>query len=207
MVHVPGNMSVGACPWPDLVEPNLNAVLVGADHDGTLADYNYEPNRVGWINHALFDHLRKYRASKLAIITNQGGIVSGENGLQRTDGRKYPTVRDFIMRVEHTIHRLDEAKITVETVHVCMYHPACVTRDIYQTADKLSAAWTHAGLKTLLYVHTGEQTRKPSAYMLNVAGVGVFYGDSGIDEQAANNAGIPFVPVERFSVIPRKTHR
>lgn len=171
--------------------------MIACDIDGTLLDYDYIPGQPPKINYALIEQLR---GKEIALVTNQGGLPFGVKGAIRKDGRPYPTPEDFIDRLKYLLEALHQSDITVCGIQICIYHPK---------ADPYSIDVAHGCLldgldqidqsKTGTYIYWIEHFRKPNPAMLIEAGATIYYGDSDEDEEAAANARIKFVRVDRFT--------
>jgi acid phosphatase class B len=76
------------------------------------------------------------------------------------------------------------------------YHPKAPVKAIQDAAHQLRGLFSNHLFDWRIY--TTERARKPNALMLRSVGASCYYGDSDEDAQAAKEAGIPFVRVERF---------
>lgn len=159
-------------------------MIKGFDMDGTLIAYGES----GDINYDLIDQVVN-PGDKVAILTNQGGIPLG-----------YRTVKQFVGRFTGLRYYLEVGcGAKVVGLQVALWHEKA-------TRDQISAAFT--GLIDVYYVKGSDEmiafiwitprSRKPDPFMLQVANVGIYYGDSDEDEQAAAAAGVAFVRVPRF---------
>lgn len=168
----------------------------GSDIDGTLLDYNYIPGHPPKPNVALIEQIAR-RTAILHLITNQGGLPFGVQGIKRKDGRGYPAPEDFVMRLVYLDGVLRAHRIQIAGLYVCVFHPKAPSHAVKFAAETLSSLLTGAFPNhDAINVFFGEQWRKPAPDMLRYAGVDCYYGDSDEDEQAAS--GLEFVRVERF---------
>lgn len=168
--------------------------MIGVDLDGTLLNYMGTDNKTE-VNYTLLEVLR---GKEIWIITNQGGIPFGLQWMRDSRGnpKKYPLPLDFILRLQVVIESAKEYGVTVKGVSVCFYHPNADMDDVVDAHDKTVAL--ARGLTVPFYGFMGE-VRKPSAFMLRGLDLDYHIGDSEDDEGAAENAGIPFVKVDRFT--------
>ena len=169
--------------------------MLTLDIDGTLLDYDYKPGEVG-VNRALICQIPTER---IAIVTNQGGLAFGVQGLLRTDGRPYPKPDDFFTRLQYLNQVLRENGIVFTALRVSLYHPRAGQVDIRRAYEQLRDLFYVSTLRDWRFYKTA-RARKPSPLMLNSIGASAYWGDSDEDEQAAVAAGIPFKRVERFIV-------
>lgn len=168
--------------------------LIGVDIDGTIANYAFMHDGQTHINHDLAEHLR---GSRVALISNQGGLAFGLRGLVAKDGIKYPSPTDFYYRFVEIALRLQvQYNIRVESLWAAVHHRSANPTDIATVARFLRNRLGHYPC----YVFTRAESRKPSPMMLNCAGVYCYYGDSPEDVIAAQKAGIPYVLEPRFDV-------
>lgn len=169
--------------------------MIASDIDGTLIDYDHIPGTIPAINWPLIRQLRP-RTDRLLLVTNQGGLPFGVQGIVRKDGRKYPTPEDFIDRFVHLAGALALYGIRIGGVWACTFHPKAKPEAIEFAAETLDGLlFAFPGLS--VHIYPGDD-RKPKPAMLHYASATVYYGDSDDDEQAAQAAGIEFVRVERF---------
>lgn len=165
------------------------------DIDGTLLDYDYIPGEQPKVNWSL---ISSFAGETISLVTNQGGLVFGTMDAKRKDGRNYPKPLDFIKRVSALLHALRKMNIEVHRIHVCVYHPKATAEIIDQVVSELDSIIENSCPDLLLIIWRKESERKPSPFMLQVAGASSYYGDSDEDEQAATAAEIPFFRVDRF---------
>lgn len=182
---------------PVVHKDGLGAV---ADLDGTLLSWWAQANKKPRMNWSLIGTMVKLGIRSLSIATNQGGLILGYAGKQRSDGVAYPTPWMFRDRIYYLQEGLQQAGITLEGVRVSLYHPygmqVASRRQIKSCAERVRAHLK--GLDTNSVVYTTMDSRKPSARMLLDLHAGMFYGDSDDDRGAAQNAGVFFIPVARF---------
>lgn len=169
--------------------------MLASDIDGALLDYNYTPGAVG-VNLAL---IRQIPDERIALVTNQGGLVFGAQGKMRSDGRPYPTPDDFFTRLQYLNRVLRENGITLAGLRVSLYHPRSGPAGIRRAYDGLRDLFYASTMRDWRIYQTA-RARKPSPFMLNSVKATAYWGDSDEDEQAALAAGIPFKRVERFIV-------
>ena len=170
--------------------------MIALDLDGTLLDFAPE-GPAPRINPAVIAALQARGVTAVGIVTNQGGLPFGVAGKLRKDGRPYPTPEQFAVRLRAAVRALNRTCIIVAAVRVSCWHPYADASDIqrvaYQVRGQLSAGcirdWT---------VYTTARARKPQPFMLYSARATEYWGDSPEDAEAAHNAGVPFVHVERF---------
>lgn len=171
----------------------VNKELVGSDVDGTLLDYDYVDGAPK-INYSLIE---QWRGKTVILITNQGGLSFGLQGLKRKDGRPYPTPDLFLSRLGVLVKTLRQNDIAVPQVYVACHHDNADT-----TMVAKSCAMVISGLNALGFspqnVYANKPYRKPGRFMLVASGITIYYGDSDEDGQAAMNAGVDFVRVPRF---------
>lgn len=173
--------------------------MIASDIDGTLLDYNYIPGTIPAINYPLIRQLRQ-RTTELLLVTNQGGLPFGVQGIVRKDGRKYPAPEDFIDRFVCLAGALALYGISVHGLWVCVFHPKAKPEAIELAAETVDELlFSFPGLS--VHIYPGEAMRKPSPAMLNYASATCYYGDSDEDEQAAKAACIEFVRVNRFAPV------
>ena len=175
--------------------------MIALDLDGTLLDYSPE-GPTPHVNPAVIAALQARGVTAVGIVTNQGGLCFGVAGKLRKDGRPYPTPRQFATRLQAAVLALNEAGIRVVFVRVSCWHDAAARQpeiaDAVQRAAREVRLWL-AGLRALDWcVYTTAAARKPSPLMLRAVGATEYWGDSPEDAEAAHNAGVPFVHVERF---------
>ena len=168
--------------------------MIACDIDGTLLNYNQQPGQTPAINHALIAQLAP-QTDRIALITNQGGLVFGWQQRNRPD-RKYPVPGDFALRLRHLHQALLEAGIMVNSVQVSLYHPKADADQLDAVRDVLWAEADDIDVPVAVYIN--ETYRKPAPDMLAAVGVTAYYGDSDEDEAAARAAGCAFVRVARF---------
>ena len=167
--------------------------MIALDLDGTLLDYSPD-GPTPRVNRAVIAALQARGVTAVAILTNQGGLCFGVLGKLRRDGRPYPTPEQFAVRLRAAIAALTDAGIAVACVHVSLWHD-------YAPEDALALAAIQ--VESVYYggpvmVYTTARARKPQPFMLYSARATEYWGDSPEDAEAARNAGVPFVHVERF---------
>ena len=176
--------------------------MIALDLDGTLADYNYIVGKPPRINHAVIRWLVHRRASEIAIVTNQGGIPWGVLGATRSDGRAYPQAGDFALRLVHVAGALRQAGIAVARVRVSTWHPKApehaIQRSAAEVREQLADVAAIGAIGADWTVYATARSRKPAPLMLHSVQATLYVGDSPEDAEAAANAGIEFVHVERF---------
>lgn len=161
--------------------------MICLDFDGVVANYGNHLTETRF-NDALLALLPP-APQRVAIITNQGGMA-----LHASAPERYPAPERVAMRLLAGIGWLEARGYRVQMVLVSAYHPRAARPAIERAAAKLRRELVLVPRT----VYTTERSRKPSPFMLRVAGVGVYYGDSPEDEEAARAAGVPFVRVPRF---------
>lgn len=175
--------------------------MIALDLDGTLLDYSPE-GPTPRINHALIASLAAQGVKQVAIVTNQGGLAFGVAGKLRKDGRPYPQPLQFALRLQAAVLALNEAGIRVVFVRVSCWHDAAARQpeiaDAVQRAARQVRLWMSAFIGVDWRVYATPAARKPNPLMLRAVGATEYWGDSDEDAQAAHNAGVPFVHVERF---------
>lgn len=167
--------------------------MIALDLDGTLLDYSPEGPEPR-VNPAVIAALQARGVTEVAICTNQGGLPFGVLDYKRKDNRPYPKPEQFAVRLRAAIAALTDAGIRIACVRVSLWHD-------YATEDALAMAAiqvksVHYGVPVMVY--TIPAFRKPNPFMLYWVGATEYWGDSDEDAQAAHNAGVPFVRVERF---------
>jgi len=169
--------------------------VIALDLDGTLLDYS-PASGAPRVNPAAIDMLIARGVSRVAIVTNQGGLPFGVAGKRRKDGQPYPTPAQFCARLDAAHRALTRRGIHIIAVRVSCWHayadPATIQLAARQVRDfgrGFGSDWT---------VYATERARKPAAFMLHSVGATEYWGDSPEDAQAAANAGISFVAVQRF---------
>ena len=163
--------------------------LIAADLDGTLINYmgNDHPSTPARVNPAMVELLA---GKRVIVCTNQGGLALGEMGLTRKDGRPYPTVADFLARLE-----VAKSAYDISCVFVALYQPKApdFSLGVY---DRLMKFYPFLRPNEL------EPYKKPYSGMLISAqrlGATIFYGDDKeSDGVAASGTYMPFVLVERY---------
>lgn len=161
--------------------------MICLDFDGVVANYGNHLTETRF-NDALLALLPPARQT-VAIITNQGGMA-----FHGVAPERYPSPERVAMRLLAGIGWLEARGYRVQMVLVSAYHP----RADRQAIERAAAQLRRALVLVPLTVYTTARSRKPSPFMLRVAGAGVYYGDSPEDEEAARAAGVPFVRVPRF---------
>lgn len=172
--------------------------MIGLDIDGTLLDYNYLPGQVPDVNISLIRQLRSDGVNAVSLISNQGGLPFGVQGIARKDGRGYPMPEDFVRRFVYLAGALVLNSIRVNALHVCTHHPRADADSCLHAAHNLEVMLERAAPSLSRFVYSEPVYRKPSARMLIESTIDRYYGDSDEDAQAAEDAGIEFVRVERF---------
>lgn len=160
---------------------------IGMDLDGTLLNFGNHLSECR-VNVDLIRSLPPYE--RVIIITNQGGMAFSE-----TNPDKYPMpwiVRERLFQARWQL--LTRGLIRVPWILVSAYHPRADERVIQRVARELR----NLAEPMPVTVFTTARSRKPEPYMLKRAGISVYYGDSPEDAEAAKNAGIKFVAVDRF---------
>lgn len=172
--------------------------MIASDIDGTLLDYNYIPGEPPAINLALIRQIKK-RTDRLVLVTNQGGLPFGAQGVVQKDERRYPMPEDFVGRLAHLGEACVREGLSITGLYVCVFHPKAKPESIVAAEEVLAdILYTDPWCWLPVNLYSSEFMRKPSPAMLLSAGVACYYGDSDDDEQAALSAGIEFVRVERF---------
>lgn len=159
------------------------------DLDGTLVNYWAEPKSYPIFNWSLIETIRDTNPTYITIATNQGGLQFGEMGIE-----KYPTVPYFTKRIAWLADALATFDIYLIRVFASLHHPKGDVNVERQVKDTIAGSLV-GNIVTPL---TDPFFRKPAPRMLQMAQCDVYYGDSEIDEQAAQAAGVPFIKVERF---------
>ena len=161
-------------------------MIKGFDMDGTLIAYEqgYVPNND--LNYHLIDQVVN-PGDKIAILTNQGGIPLG----YRTDEQ----FADRFLAVRHYLEVGCRAKVV--ELQVALWHEKATRLQITNAAlDLMGIYYVRNDMRYLIWPQP--DYRKPQPRMLEIANVGIYYGDSDEDEQAAAAAGVQFVRVPRF---------
>lgn len=161
--------------------------MIALDFDGVVANYGNHTTETRF-NDALLALLPRER-QPVAIITNQGGMA-----LHASAPERYPAPERVAMRLLAGIGWLEARGYRVQMVLISAYHP----RADRQMIERAAAQLRRELVLVPRTVYTTARSRKPSPFMLRVAGAGVYYGDSPEDQQAAQAAGIPFILVPRF---------
>lgn len=162
--------------------------MICLDMDGVLLNYGNHTTELR-VNHEFIKELAERGVKRVAICTNQGGLVfSGSNP------QKYPTPQRFVERAQTAIGALSEKGIRVVGVHVAFFHPKAKVSELMTVHETLCTIVPNG-----FTLWESEEYRKPNPGMLNAALCTVFYGDSDEDGQAALASGCQFVRVERFS--------
>lgn len=170
--------------------------MIALDLDGTLLDYSPE-GPTPRVNRALIATLKAQGVRQVAILTNQGGLPFGVAGKLRKDVRPYPTPEQFDVRLGAAVYALARSGIAVVAVRVSCWHQYARERDIQSAARQVRALMPRLSTSDWR-VYATARARKPNPLMLRSVGATCYYGDSPEDGDAAANAGIPFVKVERF---------
>ena len=157
-------------------------MIKGFDLDGTLIAYGDGSD----INFKLIDQVVN-PGDKIAILTNQGGIPLG-----------YRTVEQFADRFLGLRHYLEVGcRAKVVELQVALWHEKATRSQIMVAALNLTSVYyVRHDMRCLIWPQP--DYRKPQSRMLEIADVGVYYGDSDEDERAAAAAGVQFVRVPRF---------
>lgn len=172
---------------------------VGLDLDGTILNFLVGNQAAKW-NHDLIARLSEDGVKCVAVCTNQGGLGFGEKGAIRKDsGMPYPTVYQFLARVESAWLALRTYGILLTDLRVSLFHPRLLQHEIDGVFYEILRA--QPGMPEMeLHLYRGSLHRKPNYGMLmDVGTLTRFYGDSDDDEGAARAAGIEFHRVERFT--------
>ena len=127
-------------------------------------------------------------------------------GVQRKDGRPYPSPEQFLRRRNFARCTLREYHIAVIAVRVSIYHPKADPAAVQRAARLVRAGvnYTKSDERYTFHewldwhVYTTARARKPAPLMLRSVGATEYWGDSDEDAGAAAAAGIPFVRVGRF---------
>lgn len=157
-------------------------IIKGFDLDGTLTAYGDGHG----LNYDLIDQVID-RGDKVAVLSNQGGISLG-----------YRTVGQFVARFFHVkqyIQNVRRAKVV--ELQVALWHEKATREQIAAAFLELSGVY-YPDSSMHCMVWAQQPYRKPEPRMLQIAGVGIYYGDSDEDERAAAAAGVQFVRVPRF---------
>lgn len=159
-------------------------MIKGFDMDGTLIAYGDGRG----INYDLIDQVVN-PGDKVAILTNQGGIPLG-----------YRTVKQFVERFTGLRHYLEVGcGVKVVGLQVALWHKKATRDQIAAAFMELADVYYVEGNNEMIpFIWIPPHCRKPDPFMLQVANVGIYYGDSDEDEQAAAAAGVQFVRVPRF---------
>lgn len=160
---------------------------VGINLDGTLLNYGLTEFSV---NYAFIARLVADGVTEVTIITNQGGLCFNE-----INPDKYPAPVDFLERAIVAYQVLHEAGINVYCCRVAIWHPKASEEMIDAVRTELLLL-NAPQMGVSIFEH--EAARKPGTQMFERLDIVRYYGDSDEDEQAAANAGIEFVRVERF---------
>lgn len=175
----------------------MKSNLYGFDLDGVILSYEEHAGGPVRINTPLIEKLAESGLKELCIITNQGGMAFSK--MQTL--KPYPTPARVAARIMLTVDALWRARIRTVGVYVSTYHPYFTGTDTCHTVAEelydLLTPFQHTHIGELVISNAAE-SRKPSPNMLKWAGVCCFFGDSDTDREAAEAAGVPFVPVERF---------
>ena len=163
--------------------------MIALDFDGVVANYGDHITRTEF--NAALPALLPRPPRRVVIVTNQGGMA-----LHAHAPEKYPSPERVADRLRAGVTWLKARGYEVDSVFVSAYHPRADPKDVLSAAQRLRARFEPAQPKLIVY--TDAHSRKPSPFMLQVAGATVYYGDSPEDEQAARAAGIEFVSVPRF---------
>lgn len=159
-------------------------MIKGFDMDGTLIAYGDGRG----INYDLIDQVID-PGDKVSILTNQGGIPLG-----------YRTVGQFVARLFHIkqyIQNVRRAKVV--GLQVALWHEKATRDQIAAAFMELADVYYVEGNNEMIpFIWIPPHCRKPNPFMLQIANIGIYYGDSGEDEQAAAAAGVQFVRVPRF---------
>lgn len=172
--------------------------MIGCDIDGTLLDYNYIPGQMPNVNLELIRELRRFDVDEIVLISNQGGLPFGFQDFERKDGRRYPRPEDFVNRLIFLTGALSLWGIRIVALHACTYHPRAAGDYSWRAASAVDEMLDRAAPQMIKFIHHEATYRKPAPRMIVEAFVDQYYGDSDEDEQAAEDAGIKFLRVERF---------
>lgn len=173
-------------------------MLIGCDIDGTLLDYNYIPGAIPDVNIDLIRQFRRDGVDEITLISNQGGLSFGVQGIERKDGRGYPMPEDFVKRSIYLYGALALQGVHARALFVCTHHPRASADSCLHAAHNLDVMMDRVAQRLLRFVYNDAAYRKPKPRMLIEASIDRYYGDSDEDEQAAGAAGIEFVRVPRF---------
>lgn len=165
--------------------------MIGLDCDGVILNYSgHKSLDLTRVNPDL-QLLLPRDDRKVAILTNQGGMA-----LHRFNPLRYPPPTVVARRLLYASHHLRKLGYSVEFVGVSAFHPRADASAIQSAAAVVRRSLKSAGLNATVF--TTPRARKPSPYMLMVAGVSLYFGDSPEDAEAAAAAGVPFINVPRF---------
>ena len=164
--------------------------MIALDMDGTILNYGGHTQETRY-NPALALLLPSVR-QPVAILTNQGGMA-----FSRLNPERYPSPDRVACRIFQAAGFLKGLGFPVSDVLVSCFHARAADADIQAMARALRAELaTPRGIFWTVY--TTERARKPSPFMLRVCAATSYYGDSPEDAEAAERAGIPFIPVLRY---------
>lgn len=168
---------------------------VGCDFDGTLMNYLGQGGELHRVNHALLDQLR---GRFVWVLTNQGGLPFGlsQNHMQGTYKTTYPTPYTFFERLWMLYQVVPLYDITLLGISCCIYHPKADQKFMTLASDGLTVL--ALGFPLPVFVYNGADYRKPAPGMFWKLNLSAYYGDDETDKQAAEAAGVPFYPVERY---------
>lgn len=155
---------------------------IGLDLDGTIL--NYENHNSEIRRNTGLVRLLPPKAS-IAIISNQGGVVLGKISAVQVANRLDVAIAFLRRNGYRTAH-----------IYLSAYHPRADQHAIERAARQLRTAVSE--MTNAYTVFATEKSRKPSPYMLKVARVAAYCGDSPEDAEAAKAAQVPFIYVERY---------
>jgi len=167
------------------------AATTGADIDGTLLDYGHkwQKDNPHLLNH---DLCKALAGQVIHLITNQGGLA-----LRTEESTFFPSVPQFLHRLQFLFDGLDAYRITVASLRIATDHPKAQAWAIAVVTQTLTDAFRYQD-RTLAVAYDAPFYRKPHPTMLQIAGIKTYYGDSAEDVAAACAAGAIFVRVTRF---------
>lgn len=170
-------------------------MTIGIGLDGVLLNYDHKADGLARVNLDFLDLIQDQPDRDVAIITNAGGMV-----FHPLNPVKYPSVVDFVSRLEVAYGALLLADFYLVGMYICIAHPMqdeAILQDVY--AELLP--WKELNPAYNMNIYTDLFYRKPKPSMLQVANVDCYYGlddEHYIDEQTAGAAGISFIGVKKF---------